>query len=164
MSIMLPMMFLWIIWIICRIISYTNQSKPIIFEDYYPLFPLLVLFVFIVYLSAQINRYLTTQLAQFFKINQQVFEIYSYAKDYLGKNRINSENPFLQLAIKQLRLKIKNIVIVRKIRSIFRFKKNLKNSLLFIPKKQPEIIEIETKKLLQINQTINSLMDDIKNQ
>jgi hypothetical protein len=58
----------------------------------------------------------------YLKLKSQVYEIFGYARDYLGTKGIDSENTFLQLAIKQLRLNTKIKGIQRKLRRIFRFK------------------------------------------
>ena len=53
------------------------------------------------------------------KLKSQVHELKDFAEDYLGSKCVNSEDPFLVYAIKQLRIKGKIIKIKRKLRKIF---------------------------------------------
>ncbi len=123
MQIMLTVMLIWILLLVFKLYYFWQMKIDFYIDDIILVIIIPFLFGYIIMSSARINSFFTTQIRQYMKLQSQVFEILCYSSDYLGRAGINSENPFLQLAIKQLRLKTKVVRSVRKIKHVFKIKR-----------------------------------------
>ncbi len=135
------------------------------YEDGFFFLICLIINMYIIFLSALINSQFKKGKFRYSKLRSQIYEIYGFAKEYLV-NQVNSENPFLNLVSKQLRLYAKIIHVIRKVRKIFRFKTKFSRtfhaSKTAVVKTEKEIIEIQKVKLKEILLTLKHLQMDIE--
>jgi hypothetical protein len=119
---MLAIFIFWDIILISYIFQNVNSGNPISIHYYVLLTMNLLISVYIILVSANINDFFRLSNYSYLQLQSQVYEILCYAKDYLIKGT-ECDNAYLKLAINKLRIKAKVMSFFRKVKRIFKIKK-----------------------------------------